>query len=181
MEKRTDNLMVNPFANTSTRKDALLSDFDKSLMSAAANTMKKRQSAPFPSEDETLQMSLKTNHVAPENISSHDDVQISIRVEMRGLLLSLVDSAASEIAVITVRNVNGLASWDTLRLRDATAFLTVTDLQVDNMIPNAPFPVALSTTKLEHKSSSDVDEKQPALVIGVSFAPLHKTGTTVGF
>jgi hypothetical protein len=104
---------------------------------------------------------------------------VSFRAAFSGLTLSLVDSAPSEIAVATFNNINALATWDTLRASDSTIFITVASLQVDNMVPNSPFPVAVCPFDFPHHGRNDEtstsEADSPLLVVGLSFAPKHKS------
>lgn len=116
------------------------------------------------------------------------DLIISFRAAFQGFVLSMVDSAPTEICVISLKNVNALASWNMLRTTASTVYFTITWVQVDNMLPNSPFPVAVYPMSLgsrkasepKEESSSGPDESYPPiLVIGVSIAPRHKSGTVV--
>ena len=109
---------------------------------------------------------------------------ISFRAAFSGLTVSFVDSAPSEIAVATFSNINALATWDTLRASDSTIYVTVTSLQVDNMVPNSPFPVAVCPFDVPHhggrnEDTTISDADSPLLVVGLSFAPKHKSGILV--
>ena len=199
MEKDSDNLLVNPFSDQSS---TLVGDVDHGKSSSASlavirsatETTKIRSERRLPTED-TLCSRNQFQKTEPEETDvkctlSADrlekDLQISLRISFRGFVLSFVDSAPSEIAVVTLRNMNAIASWNSRRTTDATVFVTVTDLQVDNMIPNAPFPVAVSTEGRDEirapgkePESAVQEDISPVLVIGLSFAPRHKTGTVV--
>jgi hypothetical protein len=116
--------------------------------------------------------------------SSPQDLIISVRIAFGGFTFSLVDSAPAEIAVITLKNVNAIASWNTRRTTDSTIYVTVSHLQIDNMVPNAPYAVAfcpadrlLSSEKDDGVSQEEVSA--PLLVVGVSVAPRHRSGVEV--
>ena len=68
------------------------------------------------------------NHI---NDGSLDKV-FSLRLEFSGFIFSLVDSAPSEIALASLRNVNALARWNNLRSTEATVLLSIGWLQIDN-------------------------------------------------
>ena len=112
------------------------------------------------------------------------DLIISLRVAFTGFTMSLIDSAPSEIATITLKNVNAIATWNTQRKTDSTIYFTVAHFQVDNMVPNAPYPVAvcpidhLAAFESEEEANQD-EAKAPLLVIGVSLAPRHHSGVEV--
>lgn len=103
-----------------------------------------------------------------------ENTVFSFRLAFSGFVLSAIDSIPSEIAVLSLRNLNALASWNVPRTKDATVYVTVEDVQVDNMIPNSPYPIAACRADIE----LDLQGEGPAplLVIGLSFAPEHKSG-----
>jgi Vacuolar-sorting-associated 13 protein C-terminal/Autophagy-related protein C terminal domain len=118
------------------------------------------------------------------------DLIISFRMAFSGFILSIVDSAPAEIAVVTLKNVNTLATWNARRTTDSTIYITISHVQVDNMVPNAPYPVAVSPD--EHARNGDETDAAgtsdsasvtaaaaPVLVVGLSFAPRHKSGIVI--
>lgn len=158
--------------------------------------------APLPTEDEAIKnvfseefstlLSKETRELAPDVPTGGregKDMIISFRASFSGFVVSLVDACPSEIAVLALRNVNVLATWNTKRTTDATVYITVTDFQVDNMVPNAPFGVAVTRDEAFKESSADnsssdetqspMEDAAPLLVIGLSFAPKHKSGIVV--
>lgn len=121
-------------------------------------------------------------------IQGERDLIISFRAAFQGFVFSLVDSAPTEICVISLKNINALASWNMLRTTASTVYFTITRVQVDNMLPNSPFPVAVNPMPLGPKKASETRDESggeqdennpPILVIGISFAPRHKSGTVV--
>lgn len=108
---------------------------------------------------------------------------VSFRAFFGGLMISFVDSAPSEIALATFKNLNAIATWDFHRATNSTVYITIASVQVDNMVPNSPFPVAVAPFEQSRVSSSDEkaydDDAPPLLVIGLSFAPKHKSGILV--
>jgi len=115
---------------------------------------------------------------------SPQDLIISLRMAFGGFSLSLVDAAPTEIAVITFKNVNAIASWNTKRKTDSTVFFTMSHLQVDNMVPNAPYPVAVCPTDHLRVSEREggvghEESASPLLVVGISLAPHHRSGVEV--
>lgn len=171
-----------------------MSTISQLIVHAANETVIARCSERFPTETDVIQKKRyrQTNTkrgVAEMSSDQIRDLQISLRVSLRGLVVSLVDSAPSEIAVLTFKNVNAIASWNTYRTTNAAVIITITDMQVDNMISNAPFPVAVSPIRelnggeSSRKTMSAENETAvpPVLVIGLSFAPRHKTGIVVSF
>jgi hypothetical protein len=111
------------------------------------------------------------------------DLVVSLRLAFSGFVASLIDSAPSEICLISLTNLNSIATWNTSRTADATLYFTVTSLQVDNMVPNAPFPVAVAPSDILGNSSSTSPETGPnhvpLLVVGISLAPQHQSGIVV--
>jgi hypothetical protein len=106
------------------------------------------------------------------------DKIFSFRMEFSGFVTSLVDSSPSEIAVVSLRNVNALARWNSLRSADATLLLSIGWLQVDNHIPSAPFKVAVRPD-ISKQNENENPDSSPLLVIAVAFAPKHKSRITV--
>jgi hypothetical protein len=105
----------------------------------------------------------------------------SFRAEFTGFIFSLIDSAPSEIAVASLRNVNALARWNELRTTDASFILSVGWLQVDNHVPSAPFKVAVRPDTATAKPSTSLAQEEvvidssPLLVVALAFAPKHKS------
>jgi hypothetical protein len=69
---------------------------------------------------------------------------------------------------------------------DANVFITISDLQIDNMVPNSPFPVALAKNEAFESREYDrdgnglsTDANAPMLVVGLCFAPKHSSGILV--
>jgi hypothetical protein len=201
IEKDSDNFLVNPFSIDDSIFDThleqnKLSSISQLIAHAASETVIARRKVKLPTEMEVINKKLyrKISESTPNpkrTVEQNGDLQISLRVSLRGLVVSFVDSAPSEVAVLTLKNLNGIASWNTHRTTNAAVIITITDLQMDNMISNAPFPVAISPirddfsqggTFLSEPRSADCDKQTPpVLVIGLSFAPKHKTGTVVSF
>lgn len=104
------------------------------------------------------------------------DIMFSFQASFSGFLLSLVDATPSEIAVVSLKGLNVAAKWDRERKADASALISVDWLQVDNHIPAAPFPVAICPDEREKDDNSEQTEAIPLLLVGITFAPKHKTG-----
>lgn len=177
-----------------------LANFTSLAIDAAEDAVAKLERGNLPVEEDTIQRAIfelsqtpSTDTTSPEStVASERDLIISIRVALQGLFVSIVDSSPSEICLASLKNVNILASWNTLRTTASTVYLTVASLQVDNMLPNAPFSVAVCPSDLRGEDSStpvassiagpfDSDGAAPLLVVGVSFAPRHKSGIVVSF
>lgn len=116
-------------------------------------------------------------------LDNSKELVVSFRAAFSAFIVSLVDSAPSEIAVATFKNMNAIATWGMQRATDSTIYITVTSVQVDNMVPNAPFPVAVCPFDQPRNIGTEADgtpeDSAPLLVIGLSFAPRHKSGIVV--
>jgi hypothetical protein len=165
--------------------------FTKAIIYGAVEAAEMRKKKTLLSEDDTIKLAVvrqeKTDvgtDVEPiAQIESSRNLLISLRAAFSGLMVSFVDSAPSEIAVATFKNMNAIATWDMLRATYSTVYITVTSVQVDNMVPNARFPVAVCPFDQPRNSGNDAIgtpvESPPLLVIGLSFAPRHKSGIVV--
>jgi hypothetical protein len=174
----------------------------REIIAAAATTVDLLANSPLPTEEEVVNKALGDDYPAAdskelepptreslERIQGGKDTIVSVRVSFSGFVVSLVDAAPSEIAVLALRNVNALATWNTKRTTDATVYVTITDVQVDNMVPNAPFPVAVARDEEFRENAGDdtatldaggsAAGAPPLLVVGLSFAPKHKSGIVV--
>ena len=167
----------------------------REISAAAATTVDLLANSSLPTEEDVVNKAFGDGYSVPEpkefeilaeeRIQSGKDMIISLRASFSGFVVSLVDSAPSEIAVLALRNVNALATWNTKRTTDATVYITITDIQVDNMVPNAPFPVAMTRDEESRENTGDdaaggtVADASPLLVVGLSFAPKHKSGIVV--
>lgn len=174
----------------------LRSSFYKAILDGATNAAERQKKKELKAEEEVvraifakedLHEQIHPSVSTEQSLKKSKDLVISFRAAFSGLVISLIDSAPSEIAVATFKNVNAIATWDMLRNTDSTIYVTVTGFQVDNMVPNAPFPVAVCPFELQRGSSSNEGAGTtaggravpPLLVIGLSFAPRHKSGIVV--
>lgn len=118
------------------------------------------------------------------------DTIFSFRASFYGFSCSLIDKSPSEIALITLKDVDVSANWNKKRTTDGTALISVGWLQVDNYVPSAPFPVAVCPVKHKTEHMKTVEETQegpdsddgkpsPLLIVGLTFAPKHKSGILV--
>jgi hypothetical protein len=124
-----------------------LEDFTPMATEGANAAIEISKSETLPNETDAKRKALfsSLNNGTKVGASSNDviDTIFSLRAEFSGFIFSLVDSAPSEIAVASCRNVNVLTRWNKLRTADASVLLSVGWLQVDNHVPNAPFKVAV--------------------------------------
>jgi hypothetical protein len=113
------------------------------------------------------------NDVKDEKVVEH----ISFETSLTGILLSIVDSVPSEIAVLSAKNIHIAAKWTSDLTTDSTAVITVGSAQIDNCCPNSPFPVSLhpiDRSKVDDDNFEETsvgDELTPFLSLGVIFAP----------
>ena len=200
--ERPESIFTNPFGDVKGSPMSVdqLGSYSKEIIEGAGKTLELREKASFPGEDEAVTRALyeslltksaltSTPEVPKETaaVSSDDekerDLIISFRLAFSGFLVSLVDCGPSEIALVTLKNINALATWNLLRTTDSTIYITVADLQVDNMLPNAPYPIAVSPDESREPTDSDTSVSDggapPLLVVGLSFAPKHKSGIVV--
>jgi hypothetical protein len=181
----------------SMRSEKALS-FIKPIEEGVRDTLTLMEKVALPSEQEALKglgpiwqspvddrVQVEKTRVTESGITAND-LLVSFRASFSNLAISFVDAGPSEIAVATFKNVNAIASWDVERLTDSMIFITISSLQIDNMVPNSPFPVAVCPLD-EQDSNKNMDlinlvsqaDTPPLLVIGLSFAPKHKTGIVV--
>lgn len=195
MEKKPiDSVFGNPFRDESIASNQKIfsgQPFFQEIVNAAETTRIFKSQNTLPTEEEAVRMThLDTAHISGRDESSPPsldeqtkDFIISFRAAFSGFVVSLVDSVPSEIVVMAFRNVNALANWNRNRTTDSTVYVTITDVQVDNMVPNAPFPVAVCYDEAREITGPEGSESEvsrpPLLVIGLSFAPRHESGVVV--
>jgi hypothetical protein len=175
-------------------RDSNRRDFTREILDASNATIEIMRSKPLPSEADARRNALfgdADTSKKSKNSSGNDvmDEIYSFRAEFGGFVFSFVDSAPSEIAVASLRNINALARWNKFRTTDASLILSIGWLQIDNHIPSAPFKVAVrpdkeESTSNESKASSEVENtdksrSSPLLVVALAFAPRHKSGIMV--
>ena len=208
MAHSADNVFSNPFGDVSymssnQNKVAVSGEsiISVGLAKASSITLEKLENEELPSEEEAKSNALLVDQeISPETKTGgrgqeHDDSidQIfSFRAEFSGFVVSFVDSAPSEIAVASLRNLNALARWNAHRTSDASVIVSIGWLQVDNHVPSAPFKVAVRPdSKIKQDNEKDTggeldSEKQgmdatPLLVVALAFAPRHSSGIVVSF
>lgn len=123
--------------------------------------------------------------------AEQDDTIYSFRASLCGFSCSLIDKVPSEIALVTLKDVEISTNWNKKRTTDGTVLVSIGWLQVDNFVPSAPFPVAVCPVKQDSDELKAVDENgegiyvdddkgpSPLLLIGLTFAPKHKSGILV--
>uniref|UniRef100_A0A7S0CCM6 Vacuolar protein sorting-associated protein 13 DH-like domain-containing protein n=1 Tax=Proboscia inermis TaxID=420281 RepID=A0A7S0CCM6_9STRA len=120
------------------------------------------------------------------NEDKKDDLVYSFRAFFQGFTLSFVDAEPSEIAVVSLKNVDISAKWNKIRSQTATIRASIGFLQVDNHCPSAPFPVAVRPNEKMDENEYDGDELKksnensqvPFLLVALTFAPEHSSGIT---
>ena len=206
MKNPSDNMFSNAFgevsymASNQNRTDPGSSTFDrqydtKQIIEAGNATLEKIKSESIPDEYDAKRKALIVNPESPVPVfedrvatptqETKIDQIYSFRAAFSGFLISLVDSAPSEIAVLSLRNFNALARWNEMRTSDASLMMSIGWLQIDNHVPNAPFKVAVRPDKNRSKYLVEDDKGAPAssplLVVALSFAPKHNSGIVVSF
>lgn len=163
--------------------DSSFADYSADATRAATTTLAKLRSEKIPNELDAKRQALFAN--LRYNAEAGGDVDedraldkiYSFRAEFSGFIFSLIDCAPSEIAVVSLRNVNALARWNSLRTTDASLILSIGWLQIDNHVPSAPFKVAVrpdTSTKQALEEEVGIDPS-PLLVVALAFAPKHKS------
>lgn len=201
--KKDEKLFSYPFSDEFSVGNSVspskTNEVTKNILKSAQEAVTMKDESRLPSEGEVVTEALLEISPASFNrtqadpklrnptLSNNDharDLIVSFRLAFSGFVVSLVDSAPSEIALVTLRNINALATWDYRRTTDSTIYITISDLQVDNFVPNAPYTVAVSPDEKTRKAmlenkEDERDTMPPLLVVGLSFAPKHKSGIMV--
>ena len=159
-------------------------DYSEEMITGINETIRSAVKGEIPNEIEAKRQALFAERTTNMNDADRldggaSDKVFSFRVEFSGFLFSLVDSAPSEIALVSLRNVNALARWNSLRSTDATLLLSIGWLQVDNHIPSAPFKVAVRPDIPKQQEEEGGLDSSPLLVVAVAFAPEHKSKIVV--
>jgi hypothetical protein len=159
--------------------------YTKSVVKGAAEAVAMLRRKEVPCEEAAAVMAATSRDLTSPQIEmdadstrKDDNLIVSIRAAFSCLIVSFVDASPSEIALATMKNMNAIATWDINRTTDATIYITVTSVQVDNMVPNAPFPVAVCPFEPSRSPNSQASltvDVAPLLVVGLSFAPKHKS------
>ncbi|KAG7345960.1 vacuolar-sorting-associated protein 13 C-terminal domain containing protein [Nitzschia inconspicua] len=183
---------ISYYAQSLSGKDDPIISFDGKDVTAlisqgAQDAIDLSRSETIPNEIDAKRRALFSNFSGIESkhegiTSNAVDTIFSVRAEFSGFIFSLVDSAPSEIAVLSCRNVNALTRWNKFRTADASVLLSIGWLQVDNHVPSAPFKVAVrpdTSNKQRLDRQNDTESEQtgpsPLLVIAMAFAPKHKS------
>jgi len=149
----------------------------KVLSEAASRVIEMKKKGSIPSEIEARRQAFFGNtgmESLPNVNPTEKGTVFSFQASIKGLLFSLVDSGPSEIGVVLLKDVATVAKWDSKRTADASTFISIGWLQVDNHLPSAPFPVAVCPDRKEGESEDD--RSAPLLILGLAFAPKHKSG-----
>lgn len=208
----SDYVFGNPFADVSyistkgptQLEDPIASsakhDYYQDILKGGNATLDKMKLKSLPSEDDAKRYALfgelndksliLQDRLDPESLSTsaQSDQIYTFRAAFSGFIFSIVDSVPSEIAVISLKNFNVLARWNAMRTTDASVIVSVGWLQVDNHVPNAPFPVALRPDDRMKEDGTSAgtqtiepgeNASSPLLVVGLAFAPRHTSGIVV--
>lgn len=142
-----ESLFTNPFIDDK----ALIATHDESsrhfaryaqdISDAALEASNLSLDGHLPTEEEAVERAIvDTSRVyavtaakVPEGLQSSiradRDYIVSFRAAFQGFIVSAIDNSPSEICVVSLRNLNVLASWNTLRTTASTMYFTVTSLQ----------------------------------------------------
>lgn len=109
------------------------------------------------------------------------DFNFHFQLSVSGLLLSLVDKAPSEVAVLSMKKIEAMGAWNKLRSRDASLNLSIGWIQFDNHCPNAPFAVALCPSIRNQDDDDDTENHmdQSVITLAAIIAPKHKSNIMV--
>ncbi|KAL7473779.1 hypothetical protein ACHAXS_014457 [Conticribra weissflogii] len=110
--------------------------------------------------------------------------EFSLKLVFNGFIFSIIDSSPSELAVLSLHDMQVFTSWNTLGKDYAKIKFAVGWIQLDNHCPNAPYPVAFCPSR--GKNLDDINFhgqpfslKTPFLEVQVDVAPRHRTGIRV--
>ena len=143
---------------------------------AAMESVELKQSGKVPKESEVRrEASFNQQELELDSEDLENDIVFSFRGHFGGFLFSLVDSAPSEIAAVSVRGLDAAAKWNMKRTGDATALISIAWLQIDNHVPNAPYPVAVCPDQPD-RGDAPGKVKTPLLMLTLKFAPRHQSG-----
>ena len=115
--------------------------------------------------------SFTNEHSNNTTTNNNPHVNISIRVLIRGIVISIVDNSPSELCTILIRDVNGLCTFDTLRRREGVFAFAVGYIQVDNHLPGSPYSVALHP----EVSNSNSNSNDKFLQLSIRVNPEHSS------
>lgn len=133
-----EGLFSNPFNDerspvTSSRH---IDQHSQEILDAAIEASNYALNGHLPTEDEGIERAIfdvsrvYTDGAATiEKTSGNQDYIVSFRAAFQGLIVSAIDSAPAEICVISLKNLNVLASWNTQRTTTSTMYFTVASLQ----------------------------------------------------
>jgi hypothetical protein len=203
MKTENEVLFANPFSEDSlgditSVEASTMVDFSREIIDATLQAKEMISNNSILSEEEAIDRAINSKTQVDSVLdvarrrarrqNEERDLIISIRAAFTGFVFSLIDSTPAEICLISLKNVNTLATWNKLRTSTSTLYVTVAILQVDNMVPNAPFPVAVAPSEQMTESAiperrggdqSTKERSPPLLVIGVALAPRHESGIIV--
>jgi len=119
--------------------------------------------------------------------SDHVGNEIQLELKCSGIIFSIIDSSPSEIAVLSLHDLQVGASWNSSGTKYAKTRVIVGYCQLDNHCPGSSYPVALrpKVKPTDHATSKDdIDQdvkkaltaNKPFLEVVVDIAPAHRTG-----
>ena len=151
--------------------------FRQIAMKAALESIDLQDSGTVLKEDDVRREAyLSQRELELDSADLENDIVFSFTGHFTGFLFSLVDAAPAEVATITIKGIEAAAKWNMKRSGDATALVSVAWLQVDNHVPNAPYPVAVCPDQSDKGGILGKQERTPLLMMTFKFAPKHQSG-----
>jgi len=120
--------------------------------------------------------------------SDHVGNEIQLELKCSGIIFSIIDSSPSEIAVLSLHDLQVGASWNSSGTEYAQIKVVVGWCQLDNHCPGSSYPVALrpkvkptdhATSKdnnIDHDVKKAFTADKPFLEVLIDIAPAHRTG-----
>lgn len=141
MKADPESIFSNPFNDE--RSSILGSDtsehfvqHSQGILDAAIEASNLAIGGHLPTEDEAIERAIfdvsraySDGTPSAEESGGSQDYIVSFRAALQGLIVSAIDNAPSEICVLSLKNLNVLASWNTQRTTASTVYMTVESVQ----------------------------------------------------
>jgi hypothetical protein len=152
MKSDPESLFSNPFQDDVTFQGPhddstrCFEKYSQVISDAALESSHLALNGHLPTEDEAAEQAIfditrtyntaaySKSHVATRTIAPTRDFIVSFRAAFQGIIISAIDNAPSEICVVSARNLNVLASWNTQRTTTSTIYFTVTSIQGESSV-----------------------------------------------
>ena len=129
----------------------------------------------------------KKGTVNRQEDSDHVGNDIQLELKCSGIIFSIIDSSPSEIAVLSLHDLQVGASWNSSGTEYAKTRVVVGWSQLDNHCPGSSYPVALrpkvkpndhatSKDNIDHDAKKAFTADKPFLEVLINIAPAHRTG-----